>query len=331
MHCAQCYAMRYAMLCAQCNALCNAPNAMRYVRDNAPNAMRYAMRPTQCAQLTAPNAMRHAMRHCVLLQIECIEEAVAREVERAGSKYGSEGAKVGCVRISSIVDLSNMASFIFKKYYRAETDEKGRVTGGSFDPPENVQILVDLARALSEQPAKEPMFFGTIETLTGKSLSSFKYEGGEVTWAKPPSVLIASNGRPIEHRADKNGRLLRNLDETIAYTPKCYLSAHRIMGHVFTVKDDRGEYVLLRDVVSDELAVKVRTWEVAAQRQVNAEIEGAPPPNMEQRFLTMVMCDFTPVAPHLLPKAEWTPYTELLRCFEFFAPEPVTQFGPGNT
>ena len=44
-------AMQCATQCAQCNALCNAPNAMRYV----------TMRPTQCAmqcaQRNAPNSL----------------------------------------------------------------------------------------------------------------------------------------------------------------------------------------------------------------------------------------------------------------------------------
>jgi hypothetical protein len=91
----------------------------------------------------------------------------------------------------------------------------------------------------SPNPNQEAKFFGTLETLLG-NCSTHKYEGGEIVWKNPPIIFIVSNGRPLEERRGADGWLLRD------YVPVCFLSAHRIIGQVFTVREDGGRLELVQ-------------------------------------------------------------------------------------
>jgi hypothetical protein len=83
-----------------------------------------------------------------------IEQVAVRDAAEHGSTFGSEGAKIGCVKISTVEDANNSVNLILKKFQRTEKDEKGKVVSKPFDPPEYVFLLVDLARAFTEQMSK---------------------------------------------------------------------------------------------------------------------------------------------------------------------------------
>lgn len=178
-----------------------------------------------------------------------IEDAIERVTKtEGGGRLGTEGAKIGCVKISSLADLSDITNVIFRKFLRQDKDEKGKVISSTFDPPPYVYLLVDLSRAFSESMTTEAKFFGTFETLLG-NCATYKYEGGEVAWIYPPIFFIVSNGRPIEVKVDKHtGKVLRDpRTGKIGYNPKCHLSAYRLAQNVFTVKTDKaGNMVLLQ-------------------------------------------------------------------------------------
>lgn len=263
-------------------------------------------------------------------QAECIEEAVARHVEAVGGKHGSDGAKVGCVRFSSIEQLGSMVYSLYSAFEKKETDDKGKEISAAFDPPEYVLFIVDLSRALSDAPAREPAFFGTIETLLGKTLSTAKYRGQQLTWPNAPTVLIMSNSRPIQCEYGADNRVLRNDDGSLAFTPKCHLSAHRVRRNIYTVAWEGERRVLLQDTVCDELAAAVRKWEEATQQAHVDEINGVTPPTAREVFMEQVMCNYTPFQPALLPKAEWTSYDHLYKLFEKASPVKVAKKGPNN-
>ena len=289
--------------------------------------------PTQCPMPNAPMRpmpnvppmrpmpnVRHA-RPCPMPvhQAEAIEEAFQRHIDQVGGKYGSDGAMAGCVRLSSIDQISNMVFMLYSAYEKKEVDEKGREISSTFSPPPHMLFILDLARALSDSPAKEPAFYGTIETLIGKKLSSAKYKGVQITWPHQPSVLIFSNGRPIQCRAG-----------TVDFVPRCFLSATRLIGNVWTVEKVGCEVLLLQDTVCDGLALKVREWETTSQQTYVAEIKRVVPKTVEQLFKEYVMCDFTPVAPELLPHVEWTSYNHLHALFDKVSPIKVNHGGPGD-
>ena len=52
--------------------------------------------------------------------------------------------------------------------------------------------------------------------------------------------------------------------------------------------------------------------------------------SLEEKFATLVMCNFTPRSPSELPLAQWASYKELLRLFKPHAPSEARQLGPGN-
>ena len=221
--------------------------------------------------------------------MEAIEEAIQRYCTELGSKHGSDGAKIGCVRISSISELGSMAFMLFSAFEKKQLDEKGKEVGSVFCPPENVILIFDLSRACSGQMAKEAAFMGTLETLLGKTLSTSKYQGKVLTWVNQPYVLIAGNARPIEYKTNQvDGTLLRNADGSIGYLPICHLSAHRIIGKVYTIKRSGGQLLLVQDRVCDELAVAVREYETAAQLRLNQEIECVKPLTKQELFVQKV-------------------------------------------
>ena len=252
-------------------------------------------------------------------QAEAIEEAFQRHIAQMGGKHGSDGAMVGCVRLSSIEQISNMVYALYSAYEKKEVDDKGREISSSFDPPPHVLFVIDLARALSDSPAKEPSFYGTIETLIGKKISSAKYRGVQLEWLNPPSVLIMSNGRPIQKKAG-----------TVDFVPRCFLSAHRLIGKVFTIAKVGCQRELIQDTVCDELALKVREWETTRQQAYVEEIQRVVPKTVQQLFMEYVMCDFTPMAPELLPSVEWTSYNHLHALFQRVSPIKVAHSGPNN-
>ena len=59
-------------------------------------------------------------------QAETIEEAIERHIAQVGGKYGSDGAMVGCVRLSSIEQISNMVYALYSAFEKKEVDDKGR-------------------------------------------------------------------------------------------------------------------------------------------------------------------------------------------------------------
>ena len=253
-------------------------------------------------------------------QAETIEEAIERHIAEVGGKYGSDGAMVGCVRLSSIEQISNMVYALFSAFEKKEVDDKGREISSLFDPPPHVLFVIDLARALSDSPAKEPSFYGTIETLIGKKLASGKYKSVQVEWLNQPSVLIMSNNRPIQYKA---GALSFGV-------PRCYLSAHRLLGNVFTIAKVGCQRELIQDTVCDELALKVREWETATQQTYVEEIQRVVPKTVRQLFMEHVMRDFTPTDPVLLPFGEWTSYNHLHALYQRVSPIKVAHSGPNN-
>ena len=62
------------------------------------------------------------------------------------------------------------------------------------------------------------------------------------------------------------------------------------------------------------------------------EISGvAPPSALQQKFAALVMCNFTPMPPSVLPKSQWVSYQHLFRLFEPHVPTmDVWMMGPGN-
>ena len=82
------------------------------------------------------------------------------------------------------------------------------------------------------------------------NLTSGKYEGGELVWAcNKPLIIIACQARPIIDK-DSAGNLLN--------VPICHLSAHRLIGNVFSMKMGPSGLELVQDKYCDELAIRVR-------------------------------------------------------------------------
>ena len=252
-------------------------------------------------------------------------------------KYGSEGCEFGCIRMQAAGDISNMANLIFKKWLRIDKDDKGKEEHREFDPPEHVIFLIDLARACSDQ-LHEAGFMGKLETLL-TNISTLKYEGGEVKWRNDPGIVVMSNGRPVEYRenATKTGVLRYvhgdpvSADKIgkIGYVPKCHLSAHRLIGNVFTMENRCGKLYLEQDEICDELAYARRNWEVEAQQKMVDEIKGIKTLTLQEKFEEFVMCDLTPRHPSELPMDQWITYPQLLRQLKpYAAPDKVVQTGP---
>ena len=72
----------------------------------------------------------------------------------------------------------------------------------------------------------------------------------------------------------------------------------------------------------------------AITNQTNQEtaipIEITPPSPLQQKFDTLVMCNFTPRKPSELPVSQWVSYRRLFHLFEPYAPVDVWLLGPGN-
>ena len=83
-----------------------------------------------------------------------------------------------------------------------------------------------------------------------------------------------------------------------------------------------------------ELAMEEGVSEQVISNQINQEIhiEIMPPSALalQEKFATLVMCDFTPRNPSELPASRWVSYSHLFRLFEPHVPAEVWLVGPGN-
>jgi len=148
----------------------------------------------------------------------------------------------GSVKISSMDNLNNVLHL---------------VTTAFKDPPDKAYILIDLPRAFADKLA-EASFWGNIETVMDRKISSGKYEGNSCDLPNPPIVIIVSNECPIKD-VDKHGRKLP--------VPKMYVSSDRLIDSVFTIEIGRtGYYELVPDTSCNEMARKVDAHNAKRQR-----------------------------------------------------------------
>ena len=60
------------------------------------------------------------------------------------------------------------------------------------------------------------------------------------------------------------------------------------------------------------------------------ELKKKPADDLKQRFVELVMCDFTPRHPSELPASRWVSFDRLYQLFQPHAPGDVWLMGPGN-
>jgi len=187
--------------------------------------------------------------------------------------------------------------------------------------PEHPYILYDLPRGFSSKMS-EASFWGTIESLQ-TAVTSGKYDGGELQW-KPggkPVNLVGTNARPIMDK-DSHGNPLD--------VPVCHLSAHRLMGNVYTMEMGPNGLELVQDVYCDELAIKVREDEEMRHAVMVEQSKSATvltPKDLFEKYVVSgekgkFVMDAT------APRAAWVEYNTLHLAFKPFAPK-IGLKGPG--
>lgn len=188
-------------------------------------------------------------------------------------------------------------------------------------PPEHPYILYDLPRGFSSKMS-EASFWGTIESLQ-TAVTSGKYDGGELQW-KPdgkPVNLVGTNARPIMDK-DSHGNPLD--------VPICHLSAHRLMGNVYTMEMGPNGLELVQDVYCDELAIKVREDEERRHAIMVEQSKSAtvltPKDLFEKYVVSGEKGKF--VMDASAPRSAWVEYNTLHLMFKPFAPK-IGLKGPG--
>ena len=223
------------------------------------------------------------------------------------------------IYVSDTSSLNNLMNTIYDKWGQRK-DKNGDVKEDRMvDHP---YILIDLSRAFSGKLHTESHCLGAIETIM-TNFTSGKYRGGELKWgANKPVVIIVSNQRPISVRLESDG-ITRKAKEP----PICHMSAHRLVGNVYSIKQDGDDYKLVQDCICDQWALELREWEMSAQKKMIAEIEACTPLTGKQLFEKFVLYRYEFDAD--LSTEDWVSYRFIFHQFHMIAPK-IPQKGPGN-
>ena len=224
------------------------------------------------------------------------------EIEKACKK--SEG--LDSIKLSDMSKLIDVVHQVVKKWGKS--------------PPARPYILVDVARGFSGK-LSQASFWGAIETLM-TAVTDGKYGGGELQWIdQKPVIVVVSNTRPIIG-VDAKGK---ELDK-----PLCHLSAHRLIGNVYSMELGAQGYELVRDNYCDQLAIKVREVEERKHAAQVAQCKSGTLLTREDLFKKYVVSGDAGkfVMDASAPRAAWVEYTTLHLAFKPFAPE-IGLKGPG--
>jgi hypothetical protein len=178
-----------------------------------------------------------------------------------------------------------------------------------------------------------------METLLMKNGTTMMYEGGVLQYENAPSHIAVSNSRPVTFKIDKDGNPLRytaedpevkngKYEDGEIYPPvKCYLSAHRLMDAVFTLKDTGSAFEIWPDKLMNELMFAQKKEEKRKQKIMCDQISGVTLPTQFEILDRKVMCNYT--ADPTVPQADWIPFPHIHRILEGFVRK--SNFGPNNT
>ena len=225
----------------------------------------------------------------------------------------------GSIYISDTTSIKNCLHLVYSKWGQSMDKDGNVVADNMIDHP---YILIDLSRAFSGRLHEDSSCLGCVETLMS-NFTSGKYQGGEVQWGMcKPTVVIVSNQRPISVCLESDG-LTRKDDSK----PICHLSAHRLIGNVYTIKQEANDYTLIQDTVCDRWALEIREWEMTAQAKMIVEIEESTAPTGKLLFDKFVLSQYEFDSD--LATSEWVSYDYLYHQFHMVAPKARFK-GPNN-